>query len=314
MLTASIGRGIRAIFTHAKTALLLWFANLALSSVAVLPVWLWWSRTSLLPETDPLLERFHAGIFRDLLIDGGGLGILTLALTITGLLVVALPVSVFLAGGTLEALVTDDGHPFIQRFVRGGAHFFWRFLRLTIVAGLVMIITVGITAVVAGMAVGPLSRSDWAPGAYVALAIEITVVGAVMMFFLLALDYARIRLALNDRGGVLRAWLSSLGLVARNPLRTYGLAFVFAVLFGLVAAAYLLAIARLGTHTMGLILATAALQQLFVFIRAALRIGLLASEMELFQWLQPATAHAGRLDIHEPPPLPEAPIDLTLAQ
>ena len=72
-MTTSVGRGIRAIFTHARTAILLWLVNIALAMVAFLPIWWWWSRTVMLPETDPLLERFHVGIFRDLLIDGGGI-------------------------------------------------------------------------------------------------------------------------------------------------------------------------------------------------------------------------------------------------
>ena len=42
---------------------------------------------------------------------------------------------------------------------------------------------------------------------------------------------------------------SSLALVARHPVRTYGLAFVFGVLFVGAAAGYLLAVARLGSHS-----------------------------------------------------------------
>ena len=60
----SLVRGVRAMFAHVRTALMLWLVNVMLASVAVLPIWWWWSRTALLPETDPLLDRFHAGIFR----------------------------------------------------------------------------------------------------------------------------------------------------------------------------------------------------------------------------------------------------------
>jgi hypothetical protein len=134
------------------------------------------------------------------------------------------------------------------------------------------------------------------------------------MFFLLSFDYARIRLALSDRGGVFRAWMSSLWLVARHPLQTFGLAGIFAVLLAAVAAGYLLAVAKLGTHTMGLIGATAALQQLFVIARAALRVGLLASEMELYQWLRPAEVQASGLEPPPPMPAADARIDFTLAQ
>ena len=315
MLTTSVGRGLRAIVTHARAAAMLWFANLALASVALLPVWSWWTRTAMLPETDPLLERFQVGIFRDLLIDGGGLAVGIILLTVIGLLIVALPVSVFLAGGTLEVLVSEDGQPFFQRFLRGGGHFFWRFLRLTIVGGVVMLMTVAIVAVAANVVVRPLNRSNWPPGAFVALAIQAVAIGSVAMYFLLSLDYARIQLALSDRSGVLRAWLAALWLVGRHPLRTFGLAFVFAVLFGLAAAGYLFVIARIGTHTMNVILAGIAIQQLFILIRACLRVGLLAGEMELYQWLRPATVPGGRFAPAVPrAPAADDPIDLSLAQ
>ena len=64
-------RGVRAVFVEARVAILVWLTNVALALVAAPAVWSWWARTSLLPEADPLLERFHTGIFRDLLIDGG---------------------------------------------------------------------------------------------------------------------------------------------------------------------------------------------------------------------------------------------------
>ena len=87
MVTTSVKHGLRAIFVEARVAVLLWLANLALVVIALPAIWSWWSRTSLLPEADPLLERFHAGIFRDLLIDGGANGLLTMLLTALGLLI-----------------------------------------------------------------------------------------------------------------------------------------------------------------------------------------------------------------------------------
>jgi hypothetical protein len=312
MLTTSVGRGVRAIFAHARTAVLLWLVNVGLALVAFLPIWWWWSRTFTRPETDPLLQNFQIGIFRDLMIDGGALGVLTIGLIVAGLVLIAVPVSVFLAGGTLEVMITEDGMTFAQRFFRGGAHFFWRFLRLLVIGGVVMLIAVGATAMAVNAAVGPLQRSNWPPGALVALAIEGLAIGFVAIYFLLSFDYARIRLALTDRGGVLRAWLSALALVARHPLRTYGLAFVFGVLFVAAAAAYLFAIARLGTHTMTLILVSIALQQVFVLVRSALRVGLLAGEMEMYQWLRPASVPSGRSTPEAP--AADAPIDLTLAR
>jgi len=306
MLTTSMRRGVRAIFVEARVAILVWLANVALALVALPAVWSWWARTSLLPEADPLLERFHTGIFRDLLIDGGGNGLLSMLLTGLGLLIVSVPVSAFLSAGTLEVLISDDSPKFFQRFMTGAGHFFWRFLRLAIIGGIVMAIAVAAAVAGSAIAVTRLVQSNWPPGPFVALGIECATFLAVTSFFLLSFDYARIRLALTDRGGALRAWLPSLWLVLRHPLRIYGLAVLFLLLFAIVAAGYLFAIARLGSHTMPLILAGIAIQQLFLIVRAALRVGLLAGEVELYQWLRPAGTAAPVVD----PRPPQSPVPL----
>ena len=108
-----------------------------------------------------------------------------------------------------------------------------------------------------------------------------------------------------------RRWRSSRG--TRSCRTCYFLAFVFGVLFVGAATAYLLAVARLGSHTIGLILAGIALQQVFVLVRAALRVGLLAGEIAIYQWLRPAVP-SGRAAPDLPAPAADARIDLTLAQ
>jgi hypothetical protein len=297
---------------HAGAAVMQWLTNLAIASVALLPIWFWWSRAAVLPEADLMIERFHVGIFRDLLIDGGGLGLATIGLTVAGLLLVSIPVGVLLAGGTLEVIIAEDREPFFQRFLRGAGHFFWRFLRLTILAGVVTVVTVTLVAIVSNFAVDPFYQSHWPQATVVALVLQAFLISVVTAYFMLSFDYARIRLALNDQRGTLRAWFASLWLVARHPLRTFGLATVFAILFGLAVAAYLFAIAALGTHTMGLILISIAIQQIFVLTRAALRVGMLAGEIELYQWLRPPAPASPRglvstHDAHMDPELPELP-------
>jgi hypothetical protein len=57
---------------------------------------------------------------------------------------------------------------------------------------------------------------------------------------------------------------------------------------------------------MPLILAGIAIQQLFLIVRAALRVGLLAGEVELYQWLRPAGTAAPVVD----PRPPQSPVPL----
>ena len=67
MLTSSF-RGLVAALRQPKLAFLLWTWNLLVALVVTWPVWTWWSRAvRYSPGTDPMLDRFHLGILKELL-------------------------------------------------------------------------------------------------------------------------------------------------------------------------------------------------------------------------------------------------------
>jgi hypothetical protein len=153
-MTASIKAGLRAAVRHPKLVWLLWAWYGLLALVPALPAWTWWNGVlGSSPEAASVLKRFDLGVFLDLTAGKGidGIGLLTGAAVAVAL--VAFVSSAFTCGGVLEVFGSDDDRrPFMHRFFRGGGHFFWRFVRLGIIAFMSGAIVVGIVAAVARVA------------------------------------------------------------------------------------------------------------------------------------------------------------------
>jgi len=307
-MTASITTGLREALRHAKLVWLLfaWYGLLAL--VPALPAWTWWSGAlSVSPEAASLLERFDLGVFLDVTAGKGisGLGLLAGAAVAVGL--IAFVSGAFAFGGILEVLAArDDRRPFMHRFFRGGGHFFWRFLRLAVVAGVCLVLATGVVSGLQTAAVSAASESEWEPAGYVASAAGVAVFLAVAAFFLLALDYARIRVSRDDSRGMLRAYLSALAFVARRLSAVYGIAITI-LLF---EVALVLGYVAYETHapaagTWAAIAALAVVQQVVVFGRVFFRVALVGAERHFHVTTMPQPAPAP-VSPAEVPAAPEA--------
>lgn len=110
---------------------------------------------------------------------------------------------------------------------------------------------------------------------------------AVLIVLLLALvkmvgDYAKIAIVVENRRSSVLAFLAGCGFVLRHPISTLGLVSLFAVLtMALIAAFAAVAPGARESTVVGIILAIAA-SQVFLVLRTALRLGLLASQVVLF--------------------------------
>ena len=217
-MTASIKAGLRAAVRHPKLVWLLWAWYGLLALVPALPAWTWWNGVlGSSPEAASVLKRFDLGVFLDLTAGKGinGIGLLTGAAAAAGF--VALVSSAFAFGGILEVFGTeDDKRSFMHRFFRGGGHFFWRFFRLAIMAGVCLVLATGAMSALMAAATAPMGKSEWEPAGYLGGVATMVVVAAVAALFLLALDYARIRVARDDSRSMLKAYASGLGFVLRR--------------------------------------------------------------------------------------------------
>jgi len=313
-MTASIKVGLREALRHPKLVWLLfaWYALLAL--VPALPAWSWWNGVlGASTEAGSVLRRFDMGVFLDLTSGKGINGLRLLAGAAAAAGVIALLSSAFAFGGIVEVLAArEDRRPFTHRFFRGGGHFFWRFLRLAVIAGVCLVLATGLVSALQTVAVSAASDSEWEPAGYLASAAGVAVFLLVAAFFLLALDYARIRVSRDDSRGMLKAYFSGLAFVARRLPAVYGIAIAilaFEVVLVLAYVAYEANTAAAGTWAA--IAALVLVQQVVVFGRVFLRVALVGAEQHFHVTALPkpvqVVAVAGdATPLFEAPSLPEA--------
>ena len=303
-MTASIDAGLRATLRHPKLVWLLWAWYGLLALVPAFPAWSWWNGVlGSSPEAASVLTGFDLGVFLDVTAGKGinGLGLLTGAAATVAL--AAFVSSAFAFGGILEVFGSDDDRrPFMHRFFRGGGHFFWRFFRLAIIAGVGLALAIGaVSAVMAGIT-APMSESEWEPAGYLAGLASVVVALAVAAYFLLALDYARIRVARDDSRSMLKAYVAGMGFVLRRMLTAYGIAVAFLVLQLALVVGYLAYETNApAAGTWGAIAALFLVQQAVVFGRVTLRVALIGAERHFFEMALPRQMPAVFAAVSDPP-------------
>lgn len=220
-------------------------------------------------------------MFEFLTTSGGGLQ--ALFRTVLLLTFLFLPVSMFLQGGVLHALVYQGKRErFAPSFFQGGGKFFGRFFRLTLyslVLGVLFIIFFLVVNLLLGAATK--GSDNELLKFYLMLA---RLVLALFLFYLykMILDYARIKIAVEDSWFVLDSLFVSLKFVFRKFGKTLFLFYLLGVTGVLIIFIYwgirsLFAASSAGTMILGFILA-----QLFILSRAWLRIAFAAAQMKLF--------------------------------
>jgi hypothetical protein len=302
---SSIVTGLRAAAKQPKLIASLWALYFLLSLVPALPALAFlkagldWS-----PAASEALRRFDFGLLGDLTnYDSSRVSsVLIMAVLAAG--IVALVVSAFTFGGILEVLgdgdEAGDRRTFMHRFARGGGHFYWRFVRLTLTAGACAGLAAGLVAGLVGAILKPLGESEWEPGGYLAGLILVVCVAGTAALFLLALDYARIRVAGDDSHKMLRAYFGGLGFVLRHLAGAYGIALgIIALLAGvmLLYVAYETNSPVASTNVLVAVLFI--LQQVTVAVRVFLRVALIGAERSYFRWMTPAVAVAVPLPVSD---------------
>lgn len=198
-------------------------------------------------------------------------------------------ISVFLMGGVLDRLARDRQTGAYGFFAACGT-FFFRFLRLGLIAGTVywMLFT---------------WVHEWLFGtAFTALTHDLTVertailyrgvlyllFGLVVVAFNVWFDYAKTRMVVEDRRSAIGALTSSARFVRRQPGAVFGLYFLNMLLFLLVVALY----ALIAPGAAGGVAAWIGflIGQLYIVLRVIVRLQFAASQIALFQ---SRLAHAG---------------------
>lgn len=281
-------RGLGRALANPRLALLLWLVNAALAAIAAVPAFLHLS--SLLatrPAGDRLLHGFSFGLMAEMGHYQGAWGSILMSV-LWPLAVVALLGNTLTSGGVLEVLTTRDERRLLHRFGRGAGHFFGRFFRAGLVAGLVGLVVAGMLAVLVRWIGRRLEDSAWEPTGLVVALVRFALVGLVVLLVLMALDLARVRIVLEDSRQAIRLFFRSLAFVLRHPVKVLGLWAVNSLVLLGVLAAYLAYCNRFPATRWRLILAMVAVQQAVMLARAGLRVGLWASEIALWERMAPA--------------------------
>ena len=290
-MTASIKVGLREPLRHPKLVWLLWAWYGLLALVPALPAWNWWTGVlGASPEAASVLKGFDLGVFLDVTAGEGINGLGLLADVAVAAAVVAFVSSAFVFGGILEVLTSaDDRRSFMHRFFRGGGHFFWRYFRLALIAGACALLAVGVLAGPVARVLARFADTEWEPAGYLfGLGIALAV-ALVAGLFLLALDYARIRVARDDARGMLRAYAGGLQFVLRNALTAYGVAMSFVALLVALMLCYVAYETNApAAGSWGAIALLFLIQQVVVFGRVFLRLALVGAERHFYEAAVPA--------------------------
>ena len=280
---------------------LLWAWNLGLAALVTLPFWAWVFRaSSASPVTDILLDGADIGVIASLIVEDPAAAP-TLFAAAAALALLALVSGAFLSGGILEVVTTEgDGRPLAHRFFRGAGHFFGRFLRLLVIAGLTALPLLALVSVALGAAAKALSSGGSEPAAFWGTVIVQAGIGLTLAWLFLALDYARASTVLSGARSMFRAWLRGLAFVVRHLA---GVA-VIGVLAGAgVAAAFAVSTAydvNANGRTWLAILGTVLVHQAMLFVRTAVRVGQVSAQADYWRGLQPVTPVEIRPAIADP--------------
>jgi hypothetical protein len=273
--------GLRATVRDYRLVLLIWAGYAGLAAVAVAPALNWWRRAfdhSI--EATTLLRGFNFAVLGDLTKYDyvGAFGLLNS--TIAGVALLAIAASSFMMGGMLKVISgTDTSRGLMHRFFGGGGCFFWRFFRLLLVGGACAVIVVaGLMAALAAIE-SPFLENASEAGSYLWLLFNLPIVAIACGLFLLALDYARLQVVIDDSRGMARTYFRALLFVLRHPVTTYGMAILILILAAMLMLGYV------AYETMspvaaswGAIALLFGIQQAIALTRVGLRVSLVHAE------------------------------------
>ena len=196
----------------------------------------------------------------------------------------------FLSGGILDRYARQRPTRAHGFFAASGV-FFWRFLRLALIAGTAYWFLFSYVHVWLFDGLYTRLTRDLATErvAFLWRVALYAVFGAALVAVNITFDYAKIRMVVEDRRSVVGALSATLRFLGRHPGRAFGLYALNGLVFLLLLAVWALAAPRAGGMGLSMWLGVAA-TQLYLLARLLLKLQFMASETALFQQ---SLAHAG---------------------
>lgn len=286
-----------------KLWFLLWLMNALMAAVAAMPVFGVLNaelKNSLMSTS--LVDRFNldfAGEFAFKYWDSIPSGLMLIAT----LALVYVVLTLLSTGGTLSVLSSPERQFTAPVFFKGCGTYFWRFARLLIVALIFYgIFVVALNGILSGL-VDKLTRS-WTQEKLVRLVSWTRLLLAVFVFMIvnMVLDYAKVRLVIDEGRSAVMAALRSFKFVFKNFKKALAL-FLFCMLLGLLFIVIYNPLEHLlPQNTRRWIIVVFLLQQLFILARVYVRLTFFSSEVLLYEALRPSPASAPGMGAAGPSP------------
>jgi hypothetical protein len=194
---------------------------------------------------------------------------------------------VFLAGGILTILNQDVPKFSMKEFSRGAGSHFFRFFVLMLFSW-VFIISIGVflrdavTSVLTNITTD--SISEVTPFAY---RLAFSVLFFILLLFIqMVLDYARIKVVLDESRNVLKSALEAVAFVFKHPFSTFGLFYLILLIQVAVTVIYILLKEIIPQSNFPWVLAAFIIQQMFIIAIIWIRCLLYSSQMEFYRYMK----------------------------
>jgi hypothetical protein len=200
------------------------------------------------------------------------------------LLVFHVCVSIFVFGGILNVLDPgQSGIRFSQSFFSGGGRFYGRFFRLTLYS-LLLVIPAAIVFLIANSIISLATKNP----SREQLAFGLNIFRILLALFLayavkMILDYARIRIAVEDTRKVLESLVQSIRFVFGRPLKTFGLYYLLGLTGWVILTAYLAIHSAYACQSTAMVIIGFLISQVFLASRAWLKIAYQAAQKNLLE-------------------------------
>ncbi len=179
--------------------------------------------------------------------------------------------TIYLSGGALNVLRKNDEFYSPALFWEGAGRYFWRFLRVSLYS-LIAWIPFAIARGGLGLAINKIWGEGMEGGPVYFWTQVQTVISLLLAAYAMAVvDYTRARLAAEDSRQAFRILLQTMRWVVRNPVLTFGLWALLAVVFALATALYLKVASWIPATIMPLAIILIVVQQAYVLSRVFLR-------------------------------------------
>jgi len=191
-------------------------------------------------------------------------------------------VSLFLFGGILHSLVETQKTSFSQRFFQGCGKFFGRFLRLlvySLILWLALVVFMFILYQVGRVLTGKGANEQLS---FYLLLVEVAVALFFIFFINMIQDYARIRIVTEDSRYVFRSLFQSIGFVFKRLGGTLVLYYLLVLTGVVIAVIYWGLRSVIPFSTLGTILITLLIYQLFIASHGWLKIAFQAGQLSFY--------------------------------